>query len=263
MSDKNDNVYRLFQNGEPPEEPGTEVPDEPTVWIEYKAGETPKPMIDRGDTEPVFVEYQGEGKPAPTVPEEAASQPLEEESAPEPESVTKRIGKLIRESTEVDSDEPPTYEERDFMPIRPRRDGKTGCLGGIMYALFVISVSVILACLGWMAASDVLALNKEPVTATITLPKDIFTYEEVEGEDGEMVTVSSADIDYVAQVLKDSGIIEYKSLFKLYSKISKADQKLDPGSYELSTEYDYRALVKKMQVGSASMLETRVTIPEG
>ena len=47
------------------------------------------------------------------------------------------------------------------MPIRPRRDGKTGCLGGLMYFVFVISLSVILACVGWMAASDVLALNKE------------------------------------------------------------------------------------------------------
>jgi UPF0755 protein len=253
MSDKYDNLHQLFPDGKPPENPGSKEPEESTVWIEYKAGEEPKPMIEQGDTEPVFVEYQAQDAvPAAEEPE----QPAEEES------VTKRLTKLIRESTEEDEDEP-AYEARDYMPIRTRRDGKTGCLGGIMYALFVISISVILACLGWMAASDVLALNKDPLTATITLPKDIFTYEEVETEEGETKTVSHADIDYVAQVLKDSGIIEYKMLFEFYSKLSNVDEKIDPGSYELSTEFDYRALVKKMQVGSESMLETRVTIPEG
>lgn len=159
-------------------------------------------------------------------------------------------------------------EERDYRPIRFRRDGRTGCLGGLMYAVFVICISVILACAGWMAACDVLALNKDPGTATVTLPRSIFhdKEQEVKDQDGKVTgtrTVSAADIGYVADALKDAGIIEYKSLFKLFAKVSHADVKLDPGTYVLNTEQDYRALIKSMQVGTASMVETTITFPEG
>jgi UPF0755 protein len=159
-------------------------------------------------------------------------------------------------------------EERNYKPIRSRRDGRLGCLGGMMYAVFVISMSVILACIGWLAASDVLALNKPDLAAVVTIPKDIFHEEEVdvEDEDGNVIgqeTMDVADIDFVADALKDSGIIESKFLFKLYSKVSHADRQIDPGTYDLNTDYDYRALVKKMQIGSDSQVETKVTFPEG
>lgn len=159
-------------------------------------------------------------------------------------------------------------EERDYRPIRRRRDGRTGCLGGIMYAVFVICVSVILACGGWMAARDVLALGKPEASATVYLPKEVFsqTEKEVKDADGKVTgtkLVETADIDFVANALKNAGIIEYKNLFKLFARISHADVKLDPGTYVLTTELDYRALVKNMQIGAAAMVETTITFPEG
>ena len=166
-----------------------------------------------------------------------------------------------------DSYDEQDYKGRDYSPIRSRRDGKTGCLGGVMYFIFVVSVSIILACVGWMAASDVLALNKGDVTAEVYLPEEIFTEEqrEYKDENGEKATktVLAADIGEVSRILKDAGIIQYKSLFKLYSNFSHADEKLDPGTYQLSTQYDYRAIVKKMQFGSDSQVKTKVTFPEG
>ena len=157
--------------------------------------------------------------------------------------------------------------DRDEAPIRQRRDGQTGCLGGVIYFAFVLSVSIILACVGWLAASDVLALNKDPVEATVTLEKDAFTEDQVlvDNEDGTATqqTVRTVDLDYVAKTLKSAGIIRYKSLFKFYCQFSHAATHIDPGTYELNTNYDYRALVKKMQVGSGAMVTTKVTIPEG
>ena len=163
---------------------------------------------------------------------------------------------------------PEGMTERDYMPIRFRRDSRLGCLGGLMYATFVISLSVILACVAWMAASDVLALNKEERTAEVTVPASVFSEKTVEitDEDGNVTdteTVKSADMDAVSRLLKDYGIINYKWLFRLYSSFSHADEKIDPGTYLLSTSYDYRALVKKMQVGSGSQVQTKVTFPEG
>jgi len=158
--------------------------------------------------------------------------------------------------------------ERDYRPIRQKRDGKLGCLGGVMFGVFIISVSIILACVGWMAASDILAFNKDPAEATITLSKSMFKEKEVDvtDEDGNVTgtkTVLSADIGEVADLLADNGIIEYKWLFKLYAGISNADIKVNPGTYELSSNLDYRALVKSMQVGTESMVVTTLTFPEG
>ena len=109
-----------------------------------------------------------------------------------------------------------------------------------------------------MAAVDVLALNKEEMTSTITLPEDIFEYreEEVEQSDGtfQTETVSYADMDYVAEALKEAGLIEYKWLFKLFCSFSGAENEVDPGTYTLNTRLDYNALVSNMQTGTASKM---------
>lgn len=171
------------------------------------------------------------------------------------------------EQTHAVHRQPAPRHEPTQEPEVQQRAGRSGCLGGLIYFAFVVSVSIILACVGWMAASDVLALNKEPVTATVTLDKAEFqditiSYTDSEGNAKER-TGHQVSVGYVAKQLKDAGIIKYKGLFQLYCSVSHAKTKIDPGTYELSTNYDYRALVKKMQVGSGAMVTTKVTIPEG
>jgi len=119
-----------------------------------------------------------------------------------------------------------------------------------------------------MSAADALALNKDLFTAEVSLPSDIFTSKTVEilDEKGNVTgtkRVSSADINYVADELKSAGLIQYKWLFKLFCKVSKADTKIEPGEYELRSSYDYRALVGKMRKNSGAAATVSVTIPEG
>jgi len=100
----------------------------------------------------------------------------------------------------------------------------------------------------------------------ITLPEDLFTEQTIteETEDGEKTkTVSVADIDYVANLLQEQGIIEYQFVFRMFAKLSNAEQKLAPGTYELNTDMDYRAIVANMGSRSTSRMTTKVTIPEG
>jgi UPF0755 protein len=140
------------------------------------------------------------------------------------------------------------YDSRAFSPIRRRRAYRVGLLGGLMYFGFVLCVSVVLCALGWMAANDVLSLSKEEVTASIFV-----------GED--------KNISMVAMELQSKGIINYKWLFELYGKISKASEKIDPGTYEVSSHLDYRAIVTSLQQdngwSSAEKETVMVTIPEG
>ena len=135
--------------------------------------------------------------------------------------------------------------ERDYRPIRQSHEYRSGCLGGIMYFAFILCLGVVLACLAWMAASDMLALNKTPFTTTLTLPSSIFTSETVDTFDEAGVKtgtkrVTHADMDYVAEMLKDAGLIENKWLFKLFAQFSHADTKLKPGEYELSVHAFHR-----------------------
>ncbi len=158
--------------------------------------------------------------------------------------------------------------ERDFSPVRGSREYRSGCLGGLMFFVFIVCVSVVFAALAWMAASDTLALNKETFTATVTLPASAFETKTVaaydkEGNQTGTERVTVADIDYVASALKEAGLIEYKWLFSTFCKMTNADGKIDPGSYELRSSYDYRALVNHMRVGAGASETVLVTLPEG
>ncbi len=237
----------------------------------------------RAAAHPHAVQPEGQQRPVRPRPAQPHAQPRPEQSRdlhaeqpqrpvrPRPEgqqthAVRPRPVSRPAPEAEVQA-EPIERPVRPAEPEVPRRAGRSGCLGGLIYFAFVVSISIILACVGWMAASDVLALNKEPVTATVTLDKAEFkdvtiSYTDAEGNAKER-SGHQVSVGYVAKQLKDAGIIKYKGLFQLYCSVSHAKTKIDPGTYELSTNYDYRALVKKMQVGSGAMVTTKVTIPEG
>ena len=158
--------------------------------------------------------------------------------------------------------------ERDYRPVRQSHEYKSGCLGGIMYFAFILCISVVLACLAWMAASDMLALNKPEFSAKISLPMSAFESETVDtfdekGNKTGTERVTRADMEYVANQLKDAGLIEYKWLFEAFCKVSKADTKVRPGEYELQSSYDYRALIQNMRPGAGAAVTVSVTFPEG
>ncbi len=161
----------------------------------------------------------------------------------------------------------PANEQTKSAPPQNSKPAKHGALNGLLYVVFVLSVSVILACLAWLAATDILALNAPDVTATVVLPKDKFELVVTErvNEQGKTVKEKNyiADIDYVAEQLEDAGVIKYKWLFKIYCSLADAENTIDPGTYVLKGSYDYRALVKKMQSGSNSMVRLSITFPEG
>lgn len=167
-------------------------------------------------------------------------------------------------------DENRTAREPRRNPPARRRRRRTSLVGALLYVAFVIGISVLLATFGWTLANDVLALNKVEHSAVITLPSDIFETKEVEVEtekDGETVTetqiVKTADVGYVAEKLKESGIIEHEWLFKLFAALTHSDTKLQPGTYTLDTDMDYRAIITNLGSTSANRATVSVTFVEG
>ena len=155
--------------------------------------------------------------------------------------------------------------QRSHPRQQARRRGGTGRAAGLalLYVVLVLGVSVLLACVGWIAANDLLALNKPEHSATVVLPEEAFTYRQEENSDGILQNVATADMGYVADVLKENELIEYKLLFRLFSAVTGGADKVKPGAYELDTDMDYRALIASMGSSSSNRVEIEVTIPEG
>jgi len=156
--------------------------------------------------------------------------------------VRKFAGKVSQVASDVD------YillgdEKKNQPPVR-QKTRRWGCLGAAMYFLFVVSTAALIAIVGWQAACDVLGLRATDLEAEI----------EITAED---------DLSSVARKLKDAGMIEYKSVFKLYGRYSHAMDKIEPGTYTLSDTYDYRALVSGMRHYETLSDVVEVTIPEG
>ena len=274
MADHFKNFDELFRDEREPSRP-QRPPQRPVQPVRRRSQQQegqPRAARPRPQLEQPHVQHRTE-RPARPHPEQPHVQHRTEPPArlqPEQPHVQHRTERPARpqpEQTHAVHRQPAPRHEPTQEPEVQQRAGRSGCLGGLIYFAFVVSVSIILACVGWMAASDVLALNKEPVTATVTLDKAEFqdvtiSYTDSEGNAKERAG-HQVSVGYVAKQLKDAGIIKYKGLFQLYCSVSHAKTKIDPGTYELSTNYDYRALVKKMQVGSGAMVTTKVTIPEG
>lgn len=135
-------------------------------------------------------------------------------------------------------------------PKHPQRRRRKRTAGGALsfaalYAIFVIGVSALLACIGWIAANDVLALNKADHEVTVTISAD-------------------DSFNDVVNMLKKNDLIEYKSLFKLFSAITNGKEKIaQSGTFTLNTDMDYRALISSLSASSATRAEVDVTIPEG
>lgn len=142
------------------------------------------------------------------------------------------------------SRQPRRREETQRSSNTRRRKKRSGLSGAAIYAIFVIGVSALLACIGWVAANDVLALNKPEKTATITITNDD----------------SFGD---VAEKLKDEGLIEYKFLFNLFATFTRSKDDVVAGTFTLNTDMDYWALLSGMSANSATRATVTVTIPEG
>lgn len=132
-------------------------------------------------------------------------------------------------------------------PRRPKKKrrsaGRTAALV-LLYVTAVIGASILLACVGWVAAGDVLALDKPEKEVTFTI-------------------TAEDDFGSVTDRLKEEGLIEYKLLFNLFATFTHKKDTFAVGTYTLSTDMDYRALLAGMQANSANRAVVTVTIPEG
>ena len=116
----------------------------------------------------------------------------------------------------------------------------------IVYLLCVIITSAILAGVGWLLASDLCAFNKEYIETTVEISAD-------------------DSIGSIASKLEEAGLIRYKWFFRLFAGVTDAREKIGIGTYKLTTDMDYHALILGMRNASGNLNAdtVTVTIPEG
>ena len=134
--------------------------------------------------------------------------------------------------------------QRNAPSPRKRKRANTGCLSGLLYFLFVVGISALLAGFAWIMTDEVLGLTKP---------------------DGEVrLEVKESDtIADITNMLKDKGLIQYPWLFQIYANLSHADEKIVPGAYTVATNLDYMAIVGTMKKDSQYRTEVQVVFPEG
>ena len=156
------------------------------------------------------------------------------------------VGADAEEAYDIyEEEEEPRRRRKDadqrIFSVRRRR--RTGLMGGLMYAAFILSVASIIAFMGWMLADDVLGLTVEDFVAEVTIPED-FTIEDV------------------AEVLYEQGLIQHQWLFRMVAGLFSYYDRIQPGVYHVSSA-DYRAMIGSMNQRTGALIEVNVTLIEG
>ena len=135
-------------------------------------------------------------------------------------------------------------EQRPRKKVKRRRKRR---FNPILYLLFVLVTSAVLAYAGWALITDLCAFNKDYMEVEIEITHD-------------------DTVETVANKLEESGLIEYQWFFKLFGKFAHAEDNIGVGVHQLSTDMDYRALIVGMRSSSGGSMNAEtvhVTIPEG
>lgn len=130
----------------------------------------------------------------------------------------------------------------------------------LLWVAIVAASSSILAGVGWLLANDFAALNKPFKEVNFQVSEDWIKGTEID-EDGDEITLY--DMDKVAAALQEEGLIEYGWFFRLFSMFYHADQKIMQGTFTLTTNMDYMALIRNMKSSGSSAVTVNVMIPEG
>ena len=148
------------------------------------------------------------------------------------------------EPEEPDGTNEPQKAKKRKKKKKSRMDRTTwGCIRGIIYAVLVLGISGTLAYFAITGGIDMVGLNKSSALVDVEIPR-------------------GASTEQIADILKEKGLIDQPLIFRLYSKLTKADGGYRPGMFTLSANMGYGSMIDVMQSTKPRDI-IKVTIPEG
>ena len=160
----------------------------------------------------------------------------------------------------ADSEEPleaavPILDEHDESTDQGENDGEelptepsSGCLPKLIFALVILAVSCALALVISTFLLDVTGSTRNSNTADVQIPE-------------------KATTETIADILYENGLIDNVLYFRVYSRLTDADGKWQPGAFTLQADMGFPTLIETLQTAPpretvSVMLREGLTIDE-
>ena len=172
---------------------------------------------------------------------------LPEESAEETAPVVETA------ETEEAAQEPeqPVQNRRDIPKKgRPKKKDGYGLLGiphifaTVIWLALILAIGVSLGRVLWVCCADVMAFGKDDQKVTITITAD-------------------DTIDTIAKKLGQANLVRYPNLFKTFAEITGKDDDICVGTFTLSPQLDYNAMINAMYSSTSKRGVVDIMFPEG
>ncbi len=129
---------------------------------------------------------------------------------------------------------------------KKKKAKKNGCVFRVVWLVLVLILGVFLAEFLLVGINDLLGRNRgETEKIIIKVPQD-------------------ANVNEIADILSENGVISSESYFKLYAKATKDDDIMfTQGSYELTNNMDYEAIINYLQSNANRVDTVEIRFTEG
>ncbi|MFV0401394.1 MAG: endolytic transglycosylase MltG [Oscillospiraceae bacterium] len=124
---------------------------------------------------------------------------------------------------------PRPKKDKPYKPSRKARI-KNHWFRAIIMVLAVLAGSIFMAIFVLNSLSDIFGLNQEDKLYPVVVPE-------------------GADMETVADILGELGVVENPSIFKLYASLANKDVEVQPGEYEFNTNMGYDQIITQLKVG--------------
>lgn len=194
-------------------------------------------------------EHTAEPAAEPVTAESAALAAEESAAKTAEEGTAKPMPSLFGDETEEEQDAAAAQDVPEAPAAGKKKKSRYskstfGCIKGILYAALVLGVSGVIAFFAVAGGIDMVGLNKSSKVVSVTIPQ-------------------GASTEQIADILKEAGLIDQPLVFRLYSKLTKADGQFQAHEQlDLSPDMGYSGIIKQLK--QVAQRETvRVTVPEG
>lgn len=155
------------------------------------------------------------------------------------EKTSKSESDIKKEEKEILKSEKKTKKLRDKEKSKENRN-----FFRIIWIVMIVLVTVVLTKYILVGVKDMLALDKEETTVTISLP-------------------ANPKLNEVTKILKDNEVIDNTSFFKLYAILTKSGKAFSGGTFEVRRNMDYEALINYLETQLNRTDIVKLTFPEG
>ena len=206
---------------------------------------------DDAELEKIIQETLAENWGADPEPQtESAPAPKKEEAPVEKKAPVKKATKKAPAKKAAPAEKPaPVQKEVTKGKVKKEEErlwGLTHIISSFIWLIVIVAIGASVGRMGWLCATDVLALGKTPKEVSIII-----------GED--------EPIESVAEKLEKEGLIKYPALFELFAKFTGKGDNMLSGSITFSDElvYDYNAICSALTHRKSTRATVEVMIPEG